>query len=448
MAGTLAIANGGTGATSAQAARNNLLPVQTSNSGFVLTTDGTNVSWANPAGLSNVANGSTGNVQFNNGGALLGVANFNWDNTNKKLQLTTGNSTALEIVGTASTDNAFITFGRAAAAELYMGLVGGLGNVFSNTTAGDFVIRNSVGDVILGYGTTSSALGTVRITPSSTVIVNEALTIALSSKTTTFTAISPAVTFDPVANAGYSISLAGGAGVVGNDASSGAGGSISLAGGAGATTANAGTGGAGGAITLVSGTGGSRTSGTGAGVGGAGGTITLQTGAGGASDTAGPAGEIVMKIGSSEALAVSATKALRVNGSTGSAGQVLTSNGASSAPTWQTFGGIGDMAIFVSGIPTANQLLFKMAIARAVTIPAGATLSQAVAGTAATASYTLSLNKNGVSFGTVNFAASSAVGTFTVASSTTFAAGDVISVVAASTPDTTLADVAITLAVA
>jgi hypothetical protein len=106
------------------------------------------------------------------------------------------------------------------------------------------------------------------------------------------------------------------------------------------------------------------------------------------------------------------------------------------------------MAIFVSGMPTANQLLFKMAIARAVTIPAGATLSRAVAGTAATASYTLSLNKNGVSFGTVNFAASSAVGTFTVASSTTFAAGDVISVVAASTPDTTLADVAITLAVA
>lgn len=129
---------------------------------------------------------------------------------------------------------------------------------------------------------------------------------------------------------------------------------------------------------------------------------------------------------------------------------VLTSH-VGATPTWevpQVSGGIGDMAIFVSGIPTANQLLFKMAIARAVTIPAGATLSQAVAGTAATASYTLSLNKNGVSFGTVNFAASSAVGTFTVASSTTFAAGDVISVVAASTPDTTLADVAITLAVA
>jgi hypothetical protein len=106
------------------------------------------------------------------------------------------------------------------------------------------------------------------------------------------------------------------------------------------------------------------------------------------------------------------------------------------------------MALFVSGMPTANQLLFKMAIARPITIPVGATLSQAVAGTAATASYTLSLNKNGVSFGTITFAATKAVGTFTVSSSTSFVAGDVISVVAAATPDTTLSDVAITLAVA
>lgn len=46
VTGTLPIANGGTGQTSANAALNALLPSQTSNSGKLLTTDGTNSSWA------------------------------------------------------------------------------------------------------------------------------------------------------------------------------------------------------------------------------------------------------------------------------------------------------------------------------------------------------------------------------------------------------------------
>jgi microcystin-dependent protein len=43
--GTLAVASGGTGATSANAAANAILPSQTSNSGKYLTTDGTDTSW-------------------------------------------------------------------------------------------------------------------------------------------------------------------------------------------------------------------------------------------------------------------------------------------------------------------------------------------------------------------------------------------------------------------
>lgn len=46
LAGTLAIANGGTGQTTANAAFNALAPSQTSNSGKYLTTNGTNTSWA------------------------------------------------------------------------------------------------------------------------------------------------------------------------------------------------------------------------------------------------------------------------------------------------------------------------------------------------------------------------------------------------------------------
>jgi hypothetical protein len=46
VSGTLPIANGGTGQTTANAAFNALAPSQTSNSGKYLTTDGTNTSWA------------------------------------------------------------------------------------------------------------------------------------------------------------------------------------------------------------------------------------------------------------------------------------------------------------------------------------------------------------------------------------------------------------------
>lgn len=46
--GTLAIANGGTGQTAAQAAIDALLPSQTGNSGKVITTNGTTSSWGSP----------------------------------------------------------------------------------------------------------------------------------------------------------------------------------------------------------------------------------------------------------------------------------------------------------------------------------------------------------------------------------------------------------------
>ena len=62
--GTLPVANGGTGQTTANAAFNALAPSQTGNSGKYLTTDGSNTSWAtNPLGTVtsiNVSGGTTG----------------------------------------------------------------------------------------------------------------------------------------------------------------------------------------------------------------------------------------------------------------------------------------------------------------------------------------------------------------------------------------------------
>jgi hypothetical protein len=67
LTGVLAIANGGTGQTTANAALNALLPVQTSNANKYLQTDGTNSSWdaislstADITGTLAVANGGTG----------------------------------------------------------------------------------------------------------------------------------------------------------------------------------------------------------------------------------------------------------------------------------------------------------------------------------------------------------------------------------------------------
>ena len=59
VTGTLPIANGGTGQTTATAAFNALAPSQTSNSGKYLTTDGTNSSWASIVSGASLSNDTT-----------------------------------------------------------------------------------------------------------------------------------------------------------------------------------------------------------------------------------------------------------------------------------------------------------------------------------------------------------------------------------------------------
>jgi hypothetical protein len=94
--GTLAIANGGTGASSAQAARNNILPAQTSNNGFVLTTNGTDVAWTNPSTISAAA-GSTTHVQYNKNGAFVGASTLTFNDSTGALSASSfsGNGASL-----------------------------------------------------------------------------------------------------------------------------------------------------------------------------------------------------------------------------------------------------------------------------------------------------------------------------------------------------------------
>lgn len=105
-----------------------------------------------------------------------------------------------------------------------------------------------------------------------------------------------------------------------------------------------------------------------------------------------------------------------------------------------------DLGVTNPGVGTNNQVLLHLKLARAVTFPATAALSTAHAGTAATGSTTFTFKKNGTAFATVNFAASSASGTYTQASDAAFAAGDLLEILGPATADATLADFGLNLA--
>lgn len=98
------------------------------------------------------------------------------------------------------------------------------------------------------------------------------------------------------------------------------------------------------------------------------------------------------------------------------------------------------------GVPAASVVLIRYPFPRAVTFPAGLTDSKGVAGVAATAQTDFDIKKNGASVGTMRFAAAGTTATFIAASPASFAAGDILTVVAPATPDATLADVGYSLA--
>ncbi len=105
-----------------------------------------------------------------------------------------------------------------------------------------------------------------------------------------------------------------------------------------------------------------------------------------------------------------------------------------------------DMLMFFPGVPTANQVMGRIIVPRAITLPSGLTGSYGSSITSAAAATTLTLAKNGSSIGTVNFASGSASATFTFASSVSFAAGNVLTLTNQSPSDSALANVSLTLA--
>ncbi len=95
-----------------------------------------------------------------------------------------------------------------------------------------------------------------------------------------------------------------------------------------------------------------------------------------------------------------------------------------------------------TGSATANLVIQRYVFAQTVIFPAGLIGSQGTAGVAATATTTYRMSKNGTTAGTMVFAAGATTATFTMGSSTTFVAGDILTVVAPASPDVTLANLA------
>jgi hypothetical protein len=105
-----------------------------------------------------------------------------------------------------------------------------------------------------------------------------------------------------------------------------------------------------------------------------------------------------------------------------------------------------DIATFFPGVPGNTQTLLRWVAPRAVTIPSGGTNSQCSLGAAATASTTFTIFKNGSSVGTIVVSAAGTTGAFTIGSTISLAAADVLTIVGPGTADATAADIAITLA--
>jgi hypothetical protein len=185
---------------------------------------------------------------------------------------------------------------------------------------------------------------------------------------------------------------------------------------------------------------------------GYGGSITITAGAGNGTGTngdltlgtvgSGNGGNFVVKTVGVERLRILKSGAWSVGSAGtnyGTSGQILTSNGSSSAPTWsaQPY----DIAVSIADKPAINTAVLNFVVTRAFTWPANLTGSLFKAATAATASTTFSILNNANLIGSIVFAANSSTGAATFAAATTFAVGDLIQVVAPAAQDSTLANI-------
>ena len=104
-----------------------------------------------------------------------------------------------------------------------------------------------------------------------------------------------------------------------------------------------------------------------------------------------------------------------------------------------------DIATYYDGAPTASDNIFVFIAQRDINLVQDLPNAQGYAGVAATAITNFDIRRNGVSIGTISWAAAAQVPTFTLAANENFLQGERLEIVAPAIPDSTLADISLSI---
>ena len=213
LTGTIDIANGGTGQTSANAAFNALVPSQTGNSGKYLTTDGTDTSWAtNPLGTVTSVAATAGTGISVTGSPITTSGTLNITNTAPDQTVVLNSGTGISTSGTYP--NFTVTN---SAPDQTVSIANGTGISATGTYPAFTVTNTGVTSAVAGTGiSVSSGTGAVTVTntaPDQTVALTGAGTTVVTGTYPNFTITSTDSTTGTVtsvaATAGTGISVTG-----------------------------------------------------------------------------------------------------------------------------------------------------------------------------------------------------------------------------------------------
>lgn len=111
---------------------------------------------------------------------------------------------------------------------------------------------------------------------------------------------------------------------------------------------------------------------------------------------------------------------------------------------WKKFTPLIEIVTYAAGTVASSGVILSRIAAQPFRLPAGMATSKAVASTASTGTAVFNIKKNGTNVGTITFTASTN-GVFAMASATSFAVGDVLTVVGPASADATLAGITASL---
>ena len=187
LTGTIDIANGGTGQTTANAAFNALVPSQTGNTGKYLTTDGTDTSWAtNPLGTVTSVNLTASTGISVSGGPITTSGSITVTNTAPDQTVVLNSGTGISTSGTYPNFTVTNT-----APDQTVSIASGTGISTSGTYPAFTVTNTGVTSAVAGTGiSVSSGTGAVTVTntaPDQTVAIASGTGISVTGTYPNFT---------------------------------------------------------------------------------------------------------------------------------------------------------------------------------------------------------------------------------------------------------------------